>query len=972
MRHLLLFLSITLIGLSTTAQIVISGPGNHTQDFNTLPPSGSATWTNNTTIPGWYTQRTGTGTTIVANDGSNNAGNLYSYGAPTVAERALGTLGSGNAAVGSFAYGVAFQNTSGGAISNFQLGYTLEQWRNSAAAAQSITFWYKVMSVFSSDLTPIDNTGWTEVTALMGTSPITGGTASPLVGNDAANKVVIAPTAISGLTLANGEYVIFRWVDPDHVPGADHGLAIDDVTVSWGTTCNTVNTINVAACGSYMVPSGDETHFTSGVYTDTIPNAALCDSIITINLTIYNATTSTISPVACGSYIVPSGDETHFASGTYMDTIPNAHGCDSVITINLTIVTSLTYYLDDDGDGLGDPDVSQDACAQPTDYVLNDDDCDDSDENIGIATVTYYTDSDNDGFGEPGTGVVECIQPAGTVTNDDDCDDSDDQIGAGQTYYLDNDNDGYGTATSVVDCSLPTGYAAQTGDCDDNNNAVHPGATEIADNGIDEDCIGGDLSTALGIYQFADTAVCPVAAIDVDVQPANATFNSFNSVGTTCTPAANVFNNSGWNTTGTIDLTEYNTFTIKPADCYELNLTSLSFLHRTSGTGGNPTVTVRSSLDNFTTDVFTATIAVANTNENVMNALPAAFTNITDSVTFRFYITNIGQAGSTYRMDNVKLNGSIDALPMQTYYADEDNDGFGDAASSVSDCEHPLGYVIDNTDCNDNNAEEFPGAVWYADLDGDGFGDADNTLTQCLQPTDYVSDSTDCDDTDEDILGALTYYIDADGDGFGENGSVGVVACEAPNDHVLNDDDCDDNNNAIHPNAVEICDGFDNNCNGQEDEGLTMQTWYSDSDGDTFGDPDMSIMHCDQPAGYVLDNTDCDDTDENINPDATEITGNTIDENCDGLDGNVGLGEETMGVASVFPNPGTTEVTIELSGSWNGTIAAAVVSADGKEVLSRQFETAEMTLPVQQLVPGIYMIRVTDGTKTAIVRWVKN
>lgn len=971
MRHLLLFLSIIFIGLSGQAQLVISGPGSHTQDFNVLPATGSATWTNNTTIPGWYTQRTGTGTTIVANDGSSNAGNLYSYGAPAVTERALGTLGSGNAAIGSFAYGVAFENTSGGVISNFQLGYTLEQWRNSAAAAQSITVWYKVMSVFSADLTPLSNTGWTEVTALMGTSPVTGGAASPLVGNDAANKVVIASTAIGGLTLANGEYVIFRWLDPDNT-GADHGLSVDDVSISWGTTCNTFNTINVSACGEYTVPSGDETHMTSGVYMDTIPNAALCDSILTINLTIYNATTSTISPVACGNYTVPSGDEQYNVSGTYMDTIPNAHGCDSIITINLSIVASITYYLDDDGDGLGDPNVSQDACAQPNFYVTNDDDCDDSDDQIGVATVTYYTDSDEDGFGDPSTGVVLCDQPVGTVTNGDDCDDDDDQIGAGATYYLDNDSDGYGTATSVVDCSLPTGYAAQTGDCNDNNNAVHPGATEIPDNGIDDDCTGGDLSTALGIYEFTAAAACPVTAVDVTAQPANATFSSFSTTGTVCSPTGNVFNNNDWNTTATIDVAEYNQFTITPEECYELNLTSLSFLHRTSGTGGTPTVHVRSSLDNFTTDVFTATIVTAGSDENITNALPAAFSNITDSVTFRFYITNIGQTGSTYRMDNVKLNGSIDALPMQTYYADADSDGFGDNTNSVSECTHPLGYVIDNTDCNDNNADEYPGATWYADLDEDGFGDADNTLTQCTQPAGYITDSTDCDDTDDTVLGALTYYADVDGDGFGSDVATPVVSCTPVADHVTNNDDCDDEDDSIYPNAPEICDGLDNNCNGQEDEGLTVLTWYQDSDGDSYGNPDMSISDCIQPPNYVSDDTDCDDTDEAINPGATEITGNGIDENCDELDGNVGLNEETLGVASVFPNPGTTEVTIVLSGSWNGNIAATVLSADGKEVISHRFETAEMTLPVQQLVPGVYLIRVTDGTKTAIVRWVKN
>ncbi len=97
------------------------------------------------------------------------------------------------------------------------------------------------------------------------------------------------------------------------------------------------SSINVAACGSYTVPSGDETYTASGVYNDTIPNTAGCDSIITVNLNILSSSTSNLNVTACGSYTVPSGDETYMVSGVYNDTIPNTAGCDSLLTINLTI-----------------------------------------------------------------------------------------------------------------------------------------------------------------------------------------------------------------------------------------------------------------------------------------------------------------------------------------------------------------------------------------------------------------------------------------------------------------------------------------------------------------------------------------------------------------------------------------------------------------------------------------------------------
>src|SRR5262245_65804805 len=108
----------------------------YTQDFNTLPASGSTTFTNDSIIPGWFHARTGTGTTLVANDGSSNAGNLYSYGTGTATERALGSIGTGNAAIGNMFWGLRLQNNTGATITQLDVSYTGEQWRNSDAEAQ--------------------------------------------------------------------------------------------------------------------------------------------------------------------------------------------------------------------------------------------------------------------------------------------------------------------------------------------------------------------------------------------------------------------------------------------------------------------------------------------------------------------------------------------------------------------------------------------------------------------------------------------------------------------------------------------------------------------------------------------------------------------------------------------------------------------------------------------------------------------
>ena len=116
-----------------------------------------------------------------------------------------------------------------------------------------------------------------------------------------------------------------------------------------------------------------------------------------------------------------------------------------------------------------------------------------------------------------------------------------------------------------------------------------------------------------------------------------------------------------------------------------------------------------------------------------------------------------------------------------------------------------------------------------------------------------------------DFIGSCEGGIDVDGDTY--DTSV----------------DCNDNDPAINPGATEVCDGVDNNCDGQIDEGVKT-TFYADTDGDGFGDPNNSMEDCTQPTGYVTDNTDCDDTDKDINPGAFDIPGNLIDEDCDGQD----------------------------------------------------------------------------------------
>ena len=206
-----------------------------TQNFNTLITSGSGTWTDNSTIPGWYHTRTGSGNLIVAGTGSSNSGALYSFGASSSTERALGSVGSGNSAVGDLWWGVRVQNNTGSTITSLSIDYIGEQWRYSGtAAAQTVDFSYQT----GTNLTSLSTGSWTNVAALDFTSPIISGSTGALDGNNSANRLSIS--SILPVTLNPGDEIMLRWFDDNH-SGSDHGLAIDDFSITaFGAAAPTV------------------------------------------------------------------------------------------------------------------------------------------------------------------------------------------------------------------------------------------------------------------------------------------------------------------------------------------------------------------------------------------------------------------------------------------------------------------------------------------------------------------------------------------------------------------------------------------------------------------------------------------------------------------------------------------------------------------------------------------------------------
>jgi hypothetical protein len=466
----------------------------------------------------------------------------------------------------------------------------------------------------------------------------------------------------------------------------------------------------------------------------------------------------------------------------------------------------------------------------------------------------------------------------------------------GWTWYPDEDGDGHGMAGFTVSTrtpDAPPGGSNLADDCDDGEPRVHPGAAEsCVGRGIDEDCDGvvdGGLSPADPWYPDVDGDGhgAPPAVLSCTPPPGHV------PLGDDCDDADPATFPGAVERCG------------EDRDCdgrMDDAVDAPTWYYDRDGDGHAGVEAARACAPP------PGTLAESSDCDDADPAVSPSAAEV------------CSPAGRDEDCD--RLTDDADpSVSAPAWYADGDGDGYG-VAPPVFVCAAPSRHVVLSGDCDDLRADVHPGLPelcdpsadedcdgvwedadpdladglpWYADLDGDGVGGA-ALDPACAAPPDAVDRTGDCDDSDPDRFpdaaevpgsgvdldcsGDWICFVDDDGDGHGSGHDTRLTdqVCTAPG-LAPTGDDCDDARADVHPDAAEIAgSGVDADCSG-------APSCFLDADRDGFGGNSVITgldPACEAP-GEAPSAEDCDDTDPRVHPAATELPGDRVDEDCDGL-----------------------------------------------------------------------------------------
>ncbi|USN52194.1 MAG: putative metal-binding motif-containing protein [Candidatus Nomurabacteria bacterium] len=607
--------------------------------------------------------------------------------------------------------------------------------------------------------------------------------------------------------------------------------------------------------------------------------------------------------------------------------------CDGQINEGLSCESIDCYEdVDDDGFGYGLPvtrlgtSCNAGESAVPNDCAPNDpavhpgateicnlidDNCDGMiDGGNTCESVRCFPDADGDGFGT-GVGVVRigttCL--AGEVKLGGECNDANDQIHPGATEicngfddncdgtiddmlvcmattcYTDGDMDGFGSGVGMVmpnTTQCPSGTSAIFGDCNDASSAVFPGAIEIC-NTIDDDCtlVADDGLTCNMVFCYVDadgdghgagvanpingTAAAPAVCPDGQVGLDDDCDDGDDTIHPGAIEMCNLIDDD-------CDLTIDDGLSCEVITCYA----------DTDGDGygaGAP-----NSLAALACPAGQVTVA-GDCNNNVNTIHPNAVEVCGDAI--------------DQNCNTIVDDGCI----ITSCFVDADNDGFGTGTALQVYGSCPAGRVTNNSDCNDANASQNPLQLEVCDMiDNDCDGMVNENLS-CV---------------------SVTCYTDADADGYGVGAGFVYSAAMCPAGTSSANGDCNDAAPTTHPNAAELCgDQVDNDCDALVNEGCVTTNCYADTDNDGYGAGAVNVVSgavC--PSGQVSNNNDCSPSNASVNPGATEVCGDLLDNNCSGVV-NEGCPSGTTTVSATLNTSNATRVFVLTGSDTNGVPCTA-------------------------------------------------